>query len=672
MIQPSVPDDDAPLSVAVSQFFHQSPDLLAIFDQQGHFLQINSAWQRQLSLTTADLLHRRLPELAPDGEQAQIERAIAQWSHQQAQSFEMQFQSHQGEVHWLSWQFATDDSGLIYGSARDITELQHQQHEWQRIEQLLQRTKGASELRVAERTAELVSANYRLEQELDERKRIEGYLRVAQVRFAGILDIADDAIIAIDAAQRITLFNQGAEKMFGYAAGEILGQMLDILLPQRFAQSHRQHVTQFDRSGGAARRMAERGEIYGRRRDGSEFPAEASISKLNLGDEKIFTVILRDISDRRQAEESLQRLSRQNQLILNSIGEGLLGLNLDGMVTVVNPAAARLLGYRAADLLNQPVGILLPALKADKSPNSWEQSPIGQALRQGASVQSIDTLFRRRDGSTFPVEYVAVPIQEHGAIVGAVLTFNDVSDRRLVEKMKDEFISVVSHELRTPLTSIHGSLQMLASGLIAADSERGKRLIEIAVDSTNRLTRLVNDILDIERIESGKVTMEMQPCDLADLMKQSADVMQAMADKARVKLLVQPLSVQLNIDPDRIMQTLTNLLSNAIKFSQASSAVKLSATLVTQTTSALPMPHVCIQVKDWGRGIPSDKIDSVFERFQQVDASDSRNYDGTGLGLAICRSIVEQHGGVIGVESVLGEGSTFHICLPLTQLDIAD
>jgi PAS domain S-box-containing protein len=405
---------------------------------------------------------------------------------------------------------------------------QHEVAEQQKAETALLKVKGELEMRVAERTAELVSVNERLRSELNERKQIEEALRVSQVRFSGILDIADDAVISVDGKQRITLFNQGAEKVFGFTAQEAIGQPLDLLLPRRFAELHRQHVVDFGQSPSEARRMGERREIFGRRKNGEEFPAEASISKLQLKGETVFTVILRD-----------------------------------------------------------------------------------------------------------------------------------TSDRKVIERMKDEFISIASHELRTPLTSIHGSLGMLASGLLDAEPETGKRLLEIAVDSTERLIRLINDVLDVERIESGKVEMVKQTCNTADLMTNAADVMQAMAEKSGVTLSLSPLSTDVWADGDRIIQTLTNLLSNAIKFSPQGATVWLSAEQEGD--------RVLFQIKDQGRGIPTDKLETIFERFQQVDASDSRNQDGTGLGLAICRNIVQQHGGRIWVESVLGEGSTFCFTLPIAS-----
>uniref|UniRef100_UPI001ABBC4BF PAS domain S-box protein n=1 Tax=Aetokthonos hydrillicola TaxID=1550245 RepID=UPI001ABBC4BF len=514
-----------------------------------------------------------------------------------------------------------NESGQLQGFStviRDVTERQQ-------IEQALRKAKDELEMRVAERTAELISVNEQLQAELDERKRTQEALRVSQARFAGILDIADDAIISVDINQHINLFNQGAEKIFGYTAKEVLGQPLDLLLPLQYSQVHRQHVVEFASSSGKARRMGERRKILARRKDGTQFPAEASISKLEIGEETVFTVILRDITANLQSQEALERLSRQNVLILNSMGEGLCGLDKSGRITFVNSAAAKLLGYNDIELIGQSIEIILPHSNSDGRPYSLTNSPIYASLSDASVHQVTNEVFRRKNNSSFSVEYVSTPIKEQGEVKGAVITFKDITDRQMVERMKDEFISVVSHELRTPLTSIHGSLGMLASGLVDPSSQRGKRLLAIAVDSTERLVRLVNDILDIERIKSGKETMMKHASDAADLMTEAIDVMQPMAQQYEVNLSVLPVSVQLWVDGDRIIQTLTNLLSNAIKFSRPGGTVWLSANCHEN--------YIIFQVKDQGRGIPSDKLEAIFERFQQVDASDSRLHEGTGLGL---------------------------------------
>lgn len=372
------------------------------------------------------------------------------------------------------------------------------------------------------------------------------------------------------------------------------------------------------------------------------------------------TNLRREISERQQAKASLERLSHQNELILHSAGEGIYGLDLQGKTTFVNPAAARILGYEVEGLIGQFMHAILNHSKPDGTPYILGESPIHATLQDGAVHHVSGDLFWRRDGSSFPVEYVSTPIQEQGKIVGAVVIFKDITERRVVEQMKDEFVSVVSHELRTPLTSIRSTLGLLARGLLKTQPEKSQRMLEIAFDNTNRLVRLINDILDLERIKFGKATMVKQVCNAADLMTQAADVMQAMAERAKIHLSVTSISAQLWADPDRMIQTLTNLLSNAIKFSPQNTTVWLAAELREDQT-------VLFQVKDQGRGIPEDKLETVFDSFQQVDASNSRRQGGTGLGLAICRSIVQEHGGQIWAESTLGEGSTFYFSLPIAR-----
>jgi PAS domain S-box-containing protein len=364
-----------------------------------------------------------------------------------------------------------------------------------------------------------------------------------------------------------------------------------------------------------------------------------------------------EASERILARQAAERMARQNELILNAAAEGIYGLDAHGYTTFANPAAAAMLGYAPDDLPGRPYEATL------LSGEGGEDSIRG-ALLSGELRTVKDATFRRADGRRFPVEFTCTPIVEEERIAGAVVTFRDVTERREVDRMKDEFISVVSHELRTPLTAIRGSLGLLASGKAGEVPARGQRMLEIAVQNTDRLIRLINDILDIERIESGKVAMEPRPVSAAELAQNAAEVMMPMAERAGVGIYVWAEPVPLVADPDRLLQVLTNLISNAVKFSNPGSTVEL--TVEPQGDDAL------FRVTDHGRGIPADRLESIFERFQQVDSSDSRQKGGTGLGLAICRTIVSQHGGEIWAESVLGEGSTLAFTLPLPAREPAE
>ncbi|WP_348269186.1 response regulator [Edaphobacter paludis] len=236
-----------------------------------------------------------------------------------------------------------------------------------------------------------------------------------------------------------------------------------------------------------------------------------------------------------------------------------------------------------------------------------------------------------------------------------------LTERSQLDTLKNEFISTVSHELRTPLTSIRGALGLLSSGVIGNVDAKAQNLLRIAVTNTDRLIRLINDILDIERMESGRAPLQVRRCSLRDLCKQAIETMKPMADANTVHLqLITPAGPQEGLffdgDSDRILQVLTNLLSNAIKFSPAASTVSI----YTEASS----DSILLKVSDEGRGIPSDKLDSIFDRFQQVEPSDARQKGGTGLGLSICRSIVQQHSGSIWAQRNLGPGATFYVMLP--------
>jgi PAS domain S-box-containing protein len=244
----------------------------------------------------------------------------------------------------------------------------------------------------------------------------------------------------------------------------------------------------------------------------------------------------------------------------------------------------------------------------------------------------------------------------------------EMEQRQAVEALKDEFIGIVSHELRTPLTSMQGALGLLAMGVMDDEPEQMKRTIEIASIETERLVRLVNNILDLDKLGADNNFLEQEWCDAAALIQTAIDVMTGSADFAGVDLVLECPPLQIWVAPDRIVQTLTNLLGNAIKFSPANSRVSIEVAAIEQPASDRVVTALTRQirfaVKDCGRGIPAAKLETIFNRFEQVDSSDSRDKGGTGLGLAICKSIVEQHQGRIWVESNWGHGSTFFFVLP--------
>jgi PAS domain S-box-containing protein len=358
-----------------------------------------------------------------------------------------------------------------------------------------------------------------------------------------------------------------------------------------------------------------------------------------------------------------EKLYRQQEILLDSIADGICGLDRNGLVSFANPAAARMIGAHASSLIGVSVHRLLHA----SAPPSARCIEADCALRrateeiQDTTTSGEDTVFRA-DGSSLRVDYTLTRIPDEGHLSGYVLSFRDVSQRHALDRMKNEFISTVSHELRTPLTAIRGALGLLSFENPGHAYDKNANLIRIAKANSDRLVNLINDILDLDRMGSGRVILAFRPVQLSQIISQAIDNLAPVADAAGVQLVHDTTDVEIAGDPDRLLQVLTNLISNAIKFSPTGSEV--SVKMESDTKS------VTISVSDMGRGIPTDKLEAIFGRFQQVDASDSRQKGGTGLGLAICRAIVQQHAGHIWAERNRDRGSTFRVFLPCKQIPI--
>jgi PAS domain S-box-containing protein len=363
--------------------------------------------------------------------------------------------------------------------------------------------------------------------------------------------------------------------------------------------------------------------------------------------------VLLDITERKQIEASL----RQSEETFRSLSEfsptGIFLCDAGGRCIYTNPRFDQIVGCTAAEALHE--GWLCLVHPEDRDWVMAEWQAIVAAGREG----DIDNLrYQNHQGRICYTHVRLVPIKTtDGTVNRFVGVMEDVTAQREIDRMKQEFISVVSHELRTPLTSIRGALGLVAGGIYDKKPEKKQEMIKIAARQSDRLVRLVNDILDLRRLESGQARFEFQSCAAIDLMQQSVDVMRSQADQGQISLMIMPTAAVVWADADAMVQTLTNLLSNAIKFSPPHSTITLSATAEGLLT--------CFSVQDQGRGIPADQLKSIFGQFQQVDASDSREKGGTGLGLAICATIVEQHGGQIWVESAVGTGSTFYFTVPV-------
>lgn len=383
-------------------------------------------------------------------------------------------------------------------------------------------------------------------------------------------------------------------------------------------------------------------------------------------------------------------LCQSEELFRRAFDDAPIGISLissTGQFLKVNHYYCDLLGYTETELLTLSFqDITHPAdLEAD-------MEGLRQILAGELRSFQMEKRYITQQGNSIPVLMQTAPIWDQaGRLLYCVGYIQDVRDRLNVERMKNEFISIISHELRTPLTSIRGALGILVSGIYNDRPEKAQHMLQIAINNSDRLVRLVNDILDLERLGSSNVKLLMQPCQVADLMQQAVDSVQAIADQSAITLCLTPICASLLAAPDAVIQTLTNLLSNAIKFSAPGGTVWLQAEIgeigkvgeigknnylpsspSSSPSSPSPSPYILFSVKDQGQGIPHDKLEIIFEQFQQVNVLDSRQKGGTGLGLAICKKIVQQHGGNIWVESRLGQGSTFYFTLPFAERNTDD
>ncbi|WP_137719420.1 response regulator [Methylobacillus flagellatus] len=382
---------------------------------------------------------------------------------------------------------------------------------------------------------------------------------------------------------------------------------------------------------------------------------------------------LRSARELQQANQQLQHtLTAQTQIqadlaaaearasaIVDNVSDAIVILNTEGRIGSFNRAAERIFGHREQDIRERNLLMLFPP---DQEVLAMQDFLAFEADAEACALGTVDYEMEglRRNGVRFPLELSISQMRVNDTLY-LIALMRDVTERKRVEKMKNEFVSTVSHELRTPLTAIRGALG-LVSGTMTADIPASMRsLVEIATSNSERLVRLINDILDIEKIESGHMRFDLSVQTLSKLLEQAVQANRHYAEQFGVTLHVRPPvpGCELRVDADRFMQLMANLLSNAAKFSPPGQQVDIEASVQGQ--------DVVVKVIDRGAGIPANFRDKIFQKFSQADSSDTRAKGGTGLGLSICKAIVEQMGGSMGFDSVEGKGTTMHFSLPLLR-----
>jgi len=546
--------------------------------------------------------------------------------------------------------------------------------------------------------------------------------------YRGIIAISSDAIICVDRAQKIILFNHGAERIFGYAREEALGMQLDNLLPGRYRSAHGRHVREFGESQVPARQMGERGEIVGLRKSGEEFPAEASISRVEVGGNAFYTAVLRDISQRRRAEDDRARLMERERDARRSAeaaerrasfladASEALDRSLDYSTTL--QSLADLVVPRIADVCFIDVlehGSVRRVASAAASPSlsataqrlhafprrsdepylTRESIASGRAvLVREANRRSFERVTQHPDHLRLllelePRSYITVPLLARGRTLGAMAfivsgespTYTPadlalakelgrraafaVDNSRLygmaqdATRARDEILGIVSHDLRNPLSAIMMCTGALDEGLPDA-SDSIRYMITAIADSASWMNRLIQDLLDMASVESGRLSIELRAVPIDQILSQLEMTFAPAAKDAGIELVIasRPALPPVLVDSERILQVLANMVANSLKFTPAGGTITVGADTIADDPA-----HLRVSVSDTGSGIPPEQLPHVFDRFWQ--ARRGARQRGTGLGLAISRGIVEAHGGAIVAESQVGHGSTFHFTLPI-------
>jgi len=542
----------------------------------------------------------------------------------------------------------------------------------------------------------------------------------SHTRLADVLSITSDAVITLDAERRITFFNGAAEQMFGFGASELMGQPFDILCPERFRVVQMRQVGEFAAAPRTPHRVVERLELAGQRKDGEEFPLDASMTKLEIDGAILLTVVLHDIGSRRRAEEALRRTEEQFRLLVESVSDyAIFMLDTEGHVISWNAGAGLIKGYTAEEIIGRHFSVFYPAEAQER-----DQPRAGlQRARVKGHVE--DEGWRvRKDGSRFWANVVITALREpDGRLVGFAKVTRDLTERQKSEQharellreqvaraeaesaadqlagltaeleatiaelqlrtaeeanaraeaeaarllaedaslARSRFLAIMSHELRTPLNAVLGFTDLLAGEIAGPVTDLQRDHLSRIQASSWHLLALIDQLLNLSRIEAGGEDVRLEPTDFASLGRESIRLIEPAASRKGLRLLSRIPDTPLiaATDAGKVRQVLLNLLGNAVKFTDTG---EVELTVEKHET------WVRIQVRDTGIGIAHDEQSHVFELFTQVEPPSSRSRGGSGVGLSVTRHIATLLGGDVHIESEPGRGSVFTVRLPADRM----
>ncbi len=481
-----------------------------------------------------------------------------------------------------------------------------------------------------------------------------------------LVEESPDALMAVDPAGRILSWNRAAETMFGFDTSEAVGQPLtDLIVPRIERREAIRALAEMPQ------RRTYTAEVTRCRKDGSLLVVVTSMRWVESpGGEPFIAASKTDITALKHLE--VVRASEERfRSLLESAPDAMVIVDSDGQIVLVNEQTERMFGYRRAELLGQPVELLMPE-RFRASHTRHRSGYMGDPHPRGMGI-GLELFGLRKDGREFPIEISLSPLKnEQGALVLSAI--RDITERKQLEsrmheayRMKSEFLANMSHELRTPLNAIIGFTELMHKERVGPVSPQHKEYLGDILSSSRHLLQLINDVLDLAKVEAGKMDFRFEQVDSAALAREVCDTLRGLASSKRLDVIldVDTDLGPVEVDPGRVRQILYNYLSNAIKFTPDGGRITIR---IAGEGPAL----FRIDVEDTGVGIPEENRSKLFVPFEQLDSGAGKRYSGTGLGLALTKRIAEAHGGRVSVRSTPGVGSTFSVVLPRNRMLAAD